>query len=119
MLALMPLLAMPELVDATVDLAAAEIVDEHAADDHGESFSLVAGLPGWQATLITLGAIAFVVVGGSQLTRPLFRFISMGTFAVNSSPATALMIVIGIALLMTLVGLSPALGTFMAGVVVG
>lgn len=31
--------------------------------------------------------------------------------------ATALMFVIGIALLMSLVGLSPALGTFLAGVV--
>ena len=117
MLALMPLLAMPELMDGGLELGGSATGADHSTDDHGgESFSLVAGLPGWQATLITLGAIAFVVVGGSRLTRPLFRFISMAHLR-ELFTATALMIVIGIALLMTLVGLSPALGTFMAGVV--
>ncbi len=117
MLALMPLLAMPELMGSGAEMVSAADAGHEAAGDHGESsFSLVAGLPGWQATLITIGAIAFVVVGGSQLTRPLFRFISMAHLR-ELFTATALLIVIGIALLMTLVGLSPALGTFMAGVV--
>ncbi len=118
MLALMPLLAMPELMDMSVG-DAAHITDTaaHGSEaDHGTELSLVEGLPGWQATLITLGAIAFVVIGGSQLTRPLFRFISLANLR-ELFVATALMMVVGIALLMTLVGLSPALGTFMAGVV--
>ena len=114
MLALLPLLAMPELMDVAPELVGG---GEHGESDHSQSsFSLVDGLPGWQATLVTLAAIAFVVVGGSQLTRPLFRFISMAHLR-ELFTATALMIVIGIALLMSLVGLSPALGTFMAGVV--
>ena len=114
MLALMPLLAMPELMDAGMVIEA----DGHGASeaDHGSSMSLVDGLPGWQATLITIAAIVFVVVGGSQLTGPLFRFISMANLR-ELFVATALMMVVGIALLMTLVGLSPALGTFVAGVV--
>ncbi|MEQ8955419.1 MAG: cation:proton antiporter, partial [Gammaproteobacteria bacterium] len=108
MLALLPLLAMPELMDAAPQLAEAE--------DHGSTLSLVEGLPGWQATGVTLAAIAFVVIGGSQLTGPLFRFIA-GANLRELFVATALMLVIGIALLMSVVGLSPALGTFMAGVV--
>jgi CPA2 family monovalent cation:H+ antiporter-2 len=57
------------------------------------------------------------VIGvGSRLTEPLFRFISAANLR-ELFTATALMLVIGIALLMSLVGLSPALGTFLAGVV--
>lgn len=114
MLAFLPLLAMPALMEVGADPGV--VADHGAVDDHTESFSLVEGQPGWVAMLITMGAIAFVVVGGSQLTRQLFRFISMANLR-ELFTATALMIVIGIDLLMTLVGLSPALGTFMAGVV--
>ena len=78
--------------------------------------SLVDDLPGWQAALVTLAAVAAVIVGGSVLTRPIFRFIALARLR-ELFTAAALMIVIGIALLMTLVGLSPALGTFLAGVV--
>ena len=65
---------------------------------------------------MTLAAIAAVVVGGSTLTRPIFRFIAVAQLR-ELFTATALMMVVGIALLMSLVGLSPALGTFLAGVV--
>jgi len=117
MLALMPLLAMPELMDMAGDLAHAT-ADEHgeAAGDHGSGMSLVAGLNGWQTALVNIVAIAAVVGAGSYLTRPIFRFIA-GANLRELFTATALMMVIGIALLMSLVGLSPALGTFLAGVV--
>lgn len=107
MLALVPLLALPELAEA---LSHAE------GGDHGASLSLVDGLPGWGVALVTLTAIATVIVVGSLLTGPIFRFIAAAQLR-ELFVATALMIVIGIALLMTLVGLSPALGTFLAGVV--
>lgn len=111
MLALIPLLTVPELTDHTVSAAA------HAAEDsHGGGLSLVDGLAGWQTALVTVGAIAFVLFAGNYLTRPLFRFISVARLR-ELFTATALMIVIGIALLMSLVGVSPALGTFLAGVV--
>lgn len=111
MLALIPLLALPELVQGATDTAA------HASgESHGLDLNLVAGLPGWQAALVTIAAIGLVVAGGMYLTRPVFRFIAMANLR-ELFVATALLFVIGIALLMTMVGLSPALGTFIAGVV--
>lgn len=123
MLAFIPLLAMPELMD-TVSGAAGHAGDAahgdaaHGAGDggHGAQMSLVDGLNGWQTALVTVGAIGAVVLGGNFLTSPIFRFIA-GANLREIFVAAALMIVIGIALLMSLVGLSPALGTFLAGVV--
>ncbi|MEP1142662.1 MAG: monovalent cation:proton antiporter-2 (CPA2) family protein [Henriciella sp.] len=106
MLAVIPLLAFPEVAQLTAG----------GSDDHSSSLSLVEGLNGWQTMLVTLGAIGVVILGGSYLTRPIFRFVA-GANLRELFTATALMMVIGIALLMTLVGLSPALGTFLAGVV--
>lgn len=106
MLAFIPLLALPELVAAS-----------HGADgDHGGSLSIVEDLEGWQRTLVTVGAIGLVIGGGSFFTRPVFRFIALANLR-EMFIAAALLAVIGIALLMSIVGLSPALGTFIAGVV--
>jgi CPA2 family monovalent cation:H+ antiporter-2 len=110
MLALLPLLALPGMLDIGSGAG------HEAAADHATSLSLVQGLNGWQTALATIAAIAVVVVGGSRLTSPLFRFIASARLR-ELFTATALLIVIGIALLMSLVGLSPALGTFLAGVV--
>ncbi|MEL6414202.1 MAG: monovalent cation:proton antiporter-2 (CPA2) family protein [Pseudomonadota bacterium] len=106
MLAIIPLLAFPEVANLTAG----------GGDDHGNSFSLVEGLNGWQTMLVTLGAIASIILGGNYLTRPIFRFVAWAKLR-ELFTAAALLMVIGIALLMTLVGLSPALGTFLAGVV--
>ncbi|MEM7724504.1 MAG: cation:proton antiporter [Pseudomonadota bacterium] len=105
MLALLPLLALPELAG-------------HGAhgDEHEAGMSLVAGLTAWQTALVNVAAIAVVVGGGFYLNDPLFRFISAANLR-ELFTFTALMLVVGIALLMSLVGLSPALGTFLAGVV--
>jgi len=118
MLALIPLLAIPELADLSHTVAeSASHVAEAADADHAEGgMSLVAGLNGWSTALVTIAAIATVILGGSYLTRPIFRFIATAQLR-ELFIATALMMVVGIALLMTLVGLSPALGTFLAGVV--
>tara|TARA_R110002020_G_scaffold47752_3_gene136099 strand:- start:4327 stop:6198 length:1872 start_codon:yes stop_codon:yes gene_type:complete len=113
MLALIPLLALPELAAMQHTAAAGHGADEAG---HGLTISLVAGLNGWQTMLVTLAAVGAVVGVGSYLTRPLFRFIA-GSQLRELFTATALLMVVGIALLMSLVGLSPALGTFLAGVV--
>ena len=82
MLALLPLLAMPELMDMASDTVAHGAEAGHAADshadegDHGSTLSLVDGLSGWQTMLVTVGAVAAVILGGSFLTAPIFRFIS-------------------------------------------
>lgn len=114
-LALLPLLALPAMPhiesDGSIDRGAKDL---HDTAHH--SLSLVEGLPGWAVTLVTLGTIAFVILAGVYLTRPLFRFIH-ATRLREMYTALALMIVVGISFLMTLVGLSPALGAFLAGVV--
>ena len=113
MLAFLPLLALPGLTGS----GAAHGGDSHGAEgDHGATLSLVDGLAGWQTALVTLAAIALVIAAGMYLTRPAFRFIAQAHLR-EIFIAAALTFVIGIALLMTLVGLSPALGTFLAGVV--
>lgn len=104
MLAIIPLLAFPDVVHAT------------AGSETEHTLSLVEDLNGWQTMLVTVGAIAAVILGGNYLTRPVFRFVA-GAKLRELFTAAALLLVIGIALLMTLVGLSPALGTFLAGVV--
>ncbi|MBW1877770.1 MAG: cation:proton antiporter [Deltaproteobacteria bacterium] len=102
MLAVLPLLA----------------VAAHAPDHGAHPTTWVEGLPGWGQTLVVLAAVAAIVLGGRTLTRPLFRWIAR-TRLQEIFTAAALLLVIGIALLMTWAGLSPALGTFLAGVVLG
>ena len=110
MLALIPLLALPELAGSGLESG------DHITGEHHDSMSLVEGLPGWGYALVVLGAVAFVVLGGHFLSRPLFRYVAESRLR-EIFTASALLLVIGIALLMTLVDLSPALGTFLAGVV--
>ena len=74
------------------------------------------GLSGWARALVVLAAITLVVAGGHFLSRPLFGFVARSGLR-EAFTAASLMLVIGVAVLMTLVGLSPALGTFLAGVV--
>ena len=117
MLALLPLLAVPELIEIRL----VEILvntDVHHENDHGVSLSLslVEGLNGWQTAVVTVLAVGGVIVLGRYAVTPLFRFVARAHLR-ELFVSTALMVVVGIALLMTMVGLSPALGTFLAGVV--
>ena len=88
----------------------------HGAETAQAAISLVQGLPGWAITLVTLGAIAGIIITGVFFTRPVFRFIHAAKLR-EMYTALALLIVVGISFLMMLVGLSPALGAFLAGVV--
>ncbi len=110
MLAFIPLLALPELLEIVQ-----QSQDHLSADSAHHGMSLVKGLNSWQTALVTVAAIAAVVIGGSYLTSPVFRFVATARLR-ELFTATTLMFVIAIALLMSLVGLSPALGTFIAGV---
>jgi len=100
MIALLPLLAVAE-------------VTGHG-DDH--SYNLIEHLPGYAQALIIAAVIGAMVFGGHYLLRPAFRFIA-GARLREIFTAAALLLVIAIALAMNLIGLSPALGTFLAGVV--
>lgn len=86
------------------------------AENARVAISLVEGLPGWGVTLVTIGAIAAIIITGVYLTRPVFRFIHAAKLR-EMYTALALLIVVSISFLMMLVGLSPALGAFLAGVV--
>jgi voltage-gated potassium channel Kch len=74
------------------------------------------GLPEWAQGLAVLGAVALVLGGSRFLVNPAFRFIARARLR-ELLAAGSLLLVIAIARLMTEVGLSPALGTFLAGVV--
>lgn len=115
MLALLPLLAAPALMSIAPDGSMALVGDDHA-DGHHATLSLVEGLPGWGVTLVTLGAVIAVILTGIFLTRPVFRYIHHARLR-EMYTALALLMVVSIAVLMQMVGLSPALGTFLAGVV--
>lgn len=106
-LAVLPLLAAPELVAQAAT---------QAGGDAAHGASLVEDLPAWLAGLVTIGSVGLVVLVGTYLTRPIFRFIAMAGLR-ELFTAAALLFVVAIALLMLLVGLSPALGAFIAGVV--
>jgi glutathione-regulated potassium-efflux system protein KefB len=67
------------------------------------------------ASARTVFGILAVVVGGRYLLRPVFRFVARAN-AVEVSTATALLVVMGTAWLMDLVGVSSTLGAFLAGV---
>lgn len=118
MLALLPLLALPGDPYSRVNEATAEdpgLIDTGAA--HGDGgMSLVAGLPGWGVTLVTLTAVGAIILTGIYLARPVFRYIHAARLR-EMYTALALLIVCGISFIMYLVGLSPALGAFLAGVV--
>lgn len=73
------------------------------------------GPPGWLLVLYTLGAIVGLVLAGRWLIRPLFRLI--GNLGEREMfVAAALFTVLASAALMELLGLSTALGAFIAGV---
>ncbi|KHQ54238.1 monovalent cation:H+ antiporter-2, CPA2 family [Mameliella alba] len=115
-LVILPLLSIPAFVSPGTFLQENSDHGDHGTDAHHAAMSLVEGLPGWGAALVTLAVIAAIILAGVYGARPLFRYIHAAHLP-EMFTAVALLIVIGIAFLMMLVGLSPALGTFLAGVV--
>ena len=108
-MAVIPILALLPLI-ATLGTPAA------LSDTSIESIGQVAQLPGWLQLLIIIGAITVMVIIGRFAARHIFRLVAE-TGLHEVFVALALLMVIGIALGMDAIGLSPALGTFIAGVV--
>ena len=106
-LAVIPMLAiLPLLATALV----------HTDAHHGSGFFDITRLPAYLRLIVVLLAIGVIFVVGKYGSRPIFRAIAASRVR-EVFVAAALALVIGISLLMTAVGLSPALGTFLAGVV--
>lgn len=97
-LAILPLLA----INST-------IVTHHAHD------TLLDGAPGWMKTLAILSAIGIIFFVGNYIVNPFFKYIARLQVR-ELFTSFALMLVIGVSVLMTYVGLSSALGAFIAGV---
>lgn len=76
----------------------------------------MASMSEWLQLLIIIAVIAIIIIGGRFLARHIFRLVAE-TGMREVFTALGLLLVIGIALAMTKIGLSPALGTFLAGVV--
>ena len=89
-------------------IAAIPLLAEHAG-------AHAANMPSWLSALRVAGVIALVVVGGRYALRPVFRAVAK-TQLIEVSTAVALLVVMGVAWLMQLAGISMALGTFLAGV---
>jgi Kef-type K+ transport system membrane component KefB/voltage-gated potassium channel Kch len=96
--------------------AAGQAAAEHAGEAVAHATTWVEGLSAWEQTLVVVAAVAGIALASRYLVRPIFRVIA-GTGLRELFTAAALLLVIGIALLMVQVGLSPALGAFLAGVV--
>ncbi|BES63737.1 glutathione-regulated potassium-efflux system protein KefC [Gottschalkiaceae bacterium SANA] len=106
-LAVIPMLAfLPLLTTAAIH-----------SDGHLESTLFnISSLPTYLQLIATLLAIFSVFFLGKFASRPIFRAIA-ATRVREIFIAAALALIVGIYLLMTAVGLSPALGAFLAGVV--
>ncbi len=108
-MAVIPILALLPII-ATLGQPA--VLSESTLENLGD----VAKMPGWLQLFIIIGAIIGIVLVGRFLARYIFRLIAE-TGLHEVFVALALLLVIGIALAMEKIGLSPALGTFIAGVV--
>ncbi|WP_196141121.1 monovalent cation:proton antiporter-2 (CPA2) family protein [Aliikangiella sp. G2MR2-5] len=91
-------------------------VSSAATNDPVSHQSLIADYPVWVQIIVTIATVVSIVVGGKYLSAPIFRFIAE-THLREIFTAFALLIVVATAVLMQAIGLSPALGTFLAGVV--
>lgn len=119
MLALIPLLALPETDSFDASVVGVTNPDALLPQPDGAAeplLTLIQFLPGWAATLLTLATVSAIVLAGHYLSRPIFRFVHAAKLP-EMSTFISLLMVLGIAFLMMMVGLSPALGTFVAGVV--
>ncbi len=81
-----------------------------------ESHSLIASWPGWLQPIAVIAVISAVILAGRYLSRYVFLIVARANLR-EVFTATSLAIVIGVTVLMELVGVSPALGAFIAGVV--
>ncbi len=73
------------------------------------------GAPLWLSAAKMVGAVGLVVLAGRYVLSPFFRILA-STGAREIMTAAALLVVIAAASLMTYVGLSSALGAFLAGI---
>ena len=104
-IAIIPILALLPLLAFAPQTSSKDISD-----------SIIASWPVWQQVCVSVAVIAAIIAGGKYVSAPLFRYIAQ-THMREIFTIFALFLVVAIALVMQSIGLSPALGTFLAGVV--
>ena len=87
-----------------------------AVEQTSDHTNLLQNLPLGLQTLAILGSVVVIIIAGKYLIVPMLRKVAK-TGVRELLVAAALLIVFGISFLMELVGLSPALGAFLGGVV--
>lgn len=92
------------------------VSDSESTGEHGEHINLIENLSVGSQTLAIILSIALIIVAGRYLIVPLLRIVAKSRVR-ELLVASALLIVVGISFLMELVGISPALGAFLGGVV--
>ncbi|MEJ2085965.1 MAG: cation:proton antiporter, partial [Acidobacteriota bacterium] len=107
-IAVIPILALLPLLATSAGARAGEAV----TGGEGHAKTWVEGLPPWGEGLAVVAAVSLVVLGGRYLLQPMFRFIARAELR-ELFTAASLLLVIGTAMLMTKVGVSAALGTFL------
>jgi monovalent cation:proton antiporter-2 (CPA2) family protein len=100
---------------AFIPFLAVTATGQSPADSHATE-SAIGSLPVWAQAMAVIGVVGGIVGAGRFLARPVFHYIAK-TRSREVFIAAALLLVIGISLAMGQIGLSPALGTFLAGVV--
>ena len=98
---------------AIIPLLVGDSLIQSIGDD---SKSMLVGGPAFMKTLVIIGALASIYFIGKYIITPYFKYV--GQLQVREIyTASALLLVIGVSVLMQKVGISPALGAFIAGVV--
>ena len=108
-IAVIPILALlPLLAFSDINTSAAISIEDHG--------NLIEDFPAWGQVAISLSVISGIYFVGKYISTPLFRYIAETRLREIFTVFT-LFLVVSIALIMQKIGLSPALGTFLAGVV--
>ncbi len=115
-IAVIPILAIIPLLAVYADLGDPGVVQAGGHADGGHGAAATHGEPGLVTALKVFASFAGMVLAGRYLLRPAFRLIA-ATRMREMFTAFSLFLVVGAALLMEAIGLSPALGAFIAGVV--
>ena len=86
------------------------------AGTRAQGDNLLSGLPVYWKVAVSVATIAAIIAGGKYIAAPVFRFVAQSRLR-EVFTALSLLIVVAITVLMGAIGLSPALGAFLAGVV--
>lgn len=108
-IAVIPILIIIPLLASSLHLSVLPSAGEHTT-------SLIAHWPAWLQPVAVVAVIAGVIFSGKYLSRYIFGAIARANLR-EVFTAASLALVIGVTILMELVGVSPALGAFIAGVV--